>query len=93
MTLTLSISPKGEANLKIKAAAAGVDFETYATRQLEHIVRPIRSLEEISGPIAEEFAKTGMTDDAFADFLDDSRHARGTQKWSAAHRQLMPIFF
>jgi hypothetical protein len=75
MVLSLSISPEAEAKLKAKAAAAGVDIETYATRHLELIASPPKSLKDISGPIAEEFARNGMTEDELSDFLEVEKHA------------------
>jgi hypothetical protein len=74
MVLTLSISPEAEATLKAKAAAAGVDVETYAAALVEHSAKAPLSLTEISGPIAEEFAKSGMTEDELSDFLETVKH-------------------
>ena len=53
---------------------AGVDIETYAARQLELMATPVRSLKEISGPIAEEFARSGMTEQELSDFLETQKH-------------------
>jgi hypothetical protein len=51
MTLTLPISDEAECILKAKAASAGVDVR---------LARPIRTLEEISGPMA---GASGMSED------------------------------
>lgn len=80
MVLTLSISAEAEAKLKAKAAAAGVDLETYAVRHLELMASPPKSLKEISGPIAEEFARSGMTEDELSDFLEAEKHAMRTER-------------
>ncbi len=80
MVLTLSISAEAEATLKAKAAAAGVDVETYAARHLELIASPAKSLREISGPIAEEFARSGMTEDELSDFLEAEKHAMRAER-------------
>jgi hypothetical protein len=80
MVLSLSISAEAEAKLKAKAAAAGVDVETYAARQLELMASPPRSLKEISGPIAEEFARSGMTEDELGDFLEAEKHAMRAER-------------
>jgi hypothetical protein len=80
MVLSLSISAEAEAKLKAKAAAAGVDVETYAARQLELMASPHRSLKEISGPIAEEFGRSGITEDELADFLEAEKHAMRAEK-------------
>jgi hypothetical protein len=80
MMLSLSISAQAEAKLKAKAAAAGVDVETYAVRHLELIASSPRSLNEISGPIAEEFRRSGMTEDELSDFLEAEKHAMRAQR-------------
>jgi hypothetical protein len=80
MVLSLSISPEAEATLKVKAAAAGVDVETYATRQLELMASPPRSLREISGPIADEFARSGMSEDELSDVLEAEKHAMRAER-------------
>ena len=81
MVLSLTISAEAEAKLKAKADAAGLDVETYAARHLEHMVLP-RSLEEISGPIAEVFARSGMTEDELSDFLEAEKHALRAERRS-----------
>jgi hypothetical protein len=80
MVLNLSLSPEAEASLKAKAAAAGVDPATYAARQLEQLARPVQSLKEISGPIAEEFAKSGMSEDELSEFLETEKHAMRVER-------------
>jgi glycine cleavage system pyridoxal-binding protein P len=80
MVISVPISPQTEATLKAKAAAAGVDVETYAARQLELMASPPRSLKEISGPIAQAFAKSGMTEDELADFLEQEKHAMRAER-------------
>ena len=82
MVLRLSISPEAEAQLKAKASAAGVDVETYAARQLELMASPPRSLGEISGPIGEAFAQSGMSEDELADFLEAEKHAMRAERRS-----------
>ena len=80
MVLSLSISAEAEAQLKEKAAAAGVDVETYAVRQLELLARPPRSLKEISGPIGEAFARSGMTEEELSQFLEAEKHAMRAER-------------
>jgi len=80
MVLSLSISAETEAKLKAKAAAAGVDIETYAARHLELLSAPPKSLTEISGPIADEFALGGMTEDELSDFLEAEKHNMRAEK-------------
>ena len=80
MVLSLTISAEAEAKLKAKAAAAGVDVETYAARYLELMATPAKSLKEISGTIAENFAKSGMTEDELSDFLEAEKHAMRAER-------------
>lgn len=78
--LSLSISAEVEARLKLKAAAAGVDVATYAVRHLEMLVEPAKTIEELSGPIGEAFAKSGMTEDELSDFLEEEKHAMRAER-------------
>ena len=80
MVISIPISSEAEARLKTKAAAAGVDVETYAARQLEVMARAPRSIKEISGPIADAFARSGMTDDELSDFLEEEKHAMRAER-------------
>jgi hypothetical protein len=80
MVLSLSISPEAEAALRAKAAAAGVDVETYAVRHIELMAGPRKSLQKISGPIAEEFAQSGMSEDELSDFLEAEKHAMRAER-------------
>lgn len=36
--------------------------------------RPPLSLKEIGGPIAEDFARSGMTEDELGDLLEEAKH-------------------
>jgi hypothetical protein len=75
MVLNLSISAQAEAALKAKAAAAGVDVETYAARHLELMAARPKFLKEISGPVARNFAQSGMSEDELSNFLEAEKHA------------------
>ena len=79
MVLSLSISPEAEANLKVKAAAAGVDVATYAARMLEFAAtRP--SLDEVLAPLRDEFERSGMSEDELTELLENAKHeARADQ--------------
>ena len=74
MVISLPISEQALSKLKAKAAAAGVDVETYASQQLELVASPPRSLRAMSGPIADAFAASGMTEDELGDFLEREKH-------------------
>lgn len=80
MVLSLSISAEAEARLKAKAAAAGVDVATYAARHLELMAAAPKSLRELSGPIAEAFARSGVSDDELSAFLESEKHAMRTER-------------
>jgi hypothetical protein len=80
MVLSVTISTEAEAKLRAKAAAAGVDLATYAARQLERLAAPPPSLREISGPIGEAFARSGMSEDELSDFLEAEKHAMRAER-------------
>jgi hypothetical protein len=80
MVLSLPISPLALSKLQAKAAAAGVNVETYAARQLELVARSPRSLREISGPIADAVAQSGMSEDELSDFLEAEKHAMRAER-------------
>ena len=80
MVLSISISPQAAAKLREKAAAAGVDVETYAARQLERIASPPPSLQVLSGPVGDEFARSGMSEDELAELLEEEKHAMRTER-------------
>jgi hypothetical protein len=80
MVLNLSISAQAEARLKAKAAKAGVDVETYATQHLELMAAMPKSLRQISGPIAEAFSHSGMSEDELSDFLEVEKHAQRAER-------------
>ena len=74
MMLSLSISPETEACLREKAAAAGVDVETYAATIVEQSAKTPASLKEISGAAADDFAASGMTEDELGELLEEAKH-------------------
>jgi hypothetical protein len=74
MVLSVAISAEAEVALRTKAAAAGVDMETYAAALIEQTTRSPLSLKEISGPVADDFSKSGMTEDELSDLLEVAKH-------------------
>jgi len=80
MTLNLSISAKVEASLREKAAAAGQDIATYASRVLERLAEPPLSVADLSGPLSQEFRNSGMSDCELGDFLEDVKHRSRTER-------------
>ena len=80
MVLSLSISNQTEAALRAKACAAGVDVPTYVLGLIEQSTRAPLSIQEISGPVADDFAKTAMTEEELGDVLEDAKHQMRTEK-------------
>jgi len=79
MVLSLSISPEAEAKLKERAAAAGIDVSTYATRALERVAtRP--SLDEVLAPLRAEFDRSGMSEDELTELLEQAKHEMRAQE-------------
>jgi hypothetical protein len=59
--------------LEARASEEGVDVVTLACRSLtRESERP--SLREVLKPVHEAFARSGMTDDELADFLEAEKH-------------------
>lgn len=80
MVLAVPISSEAEAALQEKARAANTDLTTYVTALIEQAAKPALSLKEISGPVADDFAKSGMTDDEFGDLLEEAKHEMRAEK-------------
>jgi hypothetical protein len=78
--VSIPISGEVEARLRARAAAAGQDVVTYAAKVLERLSQPPRTLGEISGPLAEEFRASGMTDDGLGDLLEEVKHEMRRQR-------------
>lgn len=72
--LTIPLSEDVEARLRAQAAAAGQDPGTYAAGLIERLTRTPRTLRDISGPLTDEFATLGMTDDELGDMLEQVKH-------------------
>jgi hypothetical protein len=80
MVLTLPISQETEARLAAKAKAAGVDVSTYVAKIVEQSAKLPLSIKEISGEIADDFKKSGMTEDEFGDLLEEVKHEMRAEK-------------
>ena len=73
MPLSVPITPETEARLKAKAAAAGLDVETFAARTLERVAaRP--PLDEVPAPLRAEFEASGMSEEQLAELLEHAKH-------------------
>jgi hypothetical protein len=80
MVLELPISSETEARLAAKAKAAGVDILTYVANLVERTAKAPPSIKEISGEIADDFVKSGMSEDEFGDLLEDVKHEMRAEK-------------
>lgn len=81
MVLQLNISPEAEAELKRRAAEAGLGVEAYAERQIERLAAGSLTLDDLSGPAHAEFLQSTLTDDQFGDLLERAKHEmRRTQE-------------
>jgi hypothetical protein len=79
MTQEISRSSDAETRLRERAAVAG----KHPAKLVQAIVeRDLRrpTLEEISGPIYQEFLKSGMSDKELGDMLEESKHALRAEK-------------
>lgn len=74
MTLNIDISKDVIERLKERAASLGLDVATYAAGVLRRAAEQPRPISEISGPIAEAFKQTGMSDDELGDALERAKH-------------------
>lgn len=74
MVLSIPISEQTCERLRSRASAAGQDVESYVARLVSHFADSPTPLEELSGPIQDAFAESGMTDDELGDLLDQAKH-------------------
>lgn len=74
MVLQLNISPEAEAELKRRAALAGLDVASFTARQVERLATGTLTLDDLSGPARIEFLQSGMTDDQLGEFLEQAKH-------------------
>jgi hypothetical protein len=84
MPLNIPLSPEVEARLRERAAAAGQDPAEYAARVLERSLSAPIPIADISGPIAEQFRASGMTEDQLAEALEAVKHEARAQRRRAA---------
>ena len=75
MTLIISVPPESEARLKQRAAASGQDVSTFVSQLVRQLFDVPRSLEELSGPIQERFAASGMSEEELGEELERAKHA------------------
>lgn len=80
LPLTLRLSADAKRWLETRAEASGTDLAGYVSALLEQMTHRPMTLEEISGPIAERFRESGMSDDELAELLEAEKHAARAQR-------------
>jgi hypothetical protein len=85
--MTVSLSADAEARLRDKAAAAGETVDVFASRVLENVARGFVSLRELSGPLGEEFYRSGMTEDELTELLEQEKHALRAERRASKDRK------
>jgi hypothetical protein len=73
MTLTLELPDEDQQLLAQKAAAAGLDVQTYVQR-IVRVASARPPIEEVLRPIREAFEKSGMTEEELGDLLEKAKH-------------------
>jgi hypothetical protein len=82
MSVTITLPPEAERQLARRAQAAGLDAPAYAQKLLLSALGRPETLEEISGPLQQQFRDSGMTDDEFGDLLEEAKHAMRRERRS-----------
>jgi hypothetical protein len=80
MTLTISLPPDALSRLEERARAKGVDVQTCAAELLTDSLRPLRSLDEISGDIYKRFLESGISDEELGEELEKAKHAMRAER-------------
>lgn len=80
MTLHIEISGDEVERLRERAAAVGMDVTEYAAGVLRRAAERPLSVSEISGPIAEAFRASGLTEDQLTDMLEQAKHEMRARK-------------
>src|SRR5438876_6031812 len=79
MTLTISITPEVDAKLRERAQSQGRDVAEVAADLIRQgVTAP--TLDEILAPVRRAFAKSGMSDNELAEFLEGEKHAMRSEK-------------
>jgi hypothetical protein len=80
MTFSISIPAETELALRERAASVGEDLPTYVSRLVASLAaRPV-PLEELSGPIYQNFLASGVSDDQLGDLVEEAKHAMRAER-------------
>ena len=74
MSLSINLPPEVERALQDRADAAGEKLESYVSGVVARLAEEACCLDEISGPVAERFRDSGMTDDELSGVLERIKH-------------------
>ena len=75
MDITIRISDEAAAALAERASSAGASLADYAADIVERTATaPRRTLREISGPLGEDFRRSGMSEGELGELLEDVKH-------------------
>lgn len=80
MSLSVPISPQDEERLARFARSAGVTPDVFAARLLQRSLSKLQDVAELSGPIGEDFARSGLTEDQLSEFLEIEKHDMRAQR-------------
>ncbi len=80
MVLTIPIPPEAERTLRFRATAAGQDLQSYVANIIVQLASPPTPLEELSGPIHQNFVDSGLTDDQLGDLLEEAKRAMRAER-------------
>ena len=73
MDLQITLSADAEKQLRLKAAAVGMEPKRFAERMLERaLIGSI--LEELLAPVRAEFEASGMTEEELIELLETAKH-------------------
>lgn len=74
MTLSIQLPPATEAKLRERATASGEPLDAFVSKLVQSFATAPASLEEISGPIYQQFLQSGTTEDELIDELERAEH-------------------
>lgn len=83
MAVTIQLDPADEAILRDIAAQNQQTPEQYLTAIVQRSIWFRKRWDEITAPLAEDFKKSGMTDDELSDLINEEIHAMRAERRAA----------